>query len=265
MPECQNVQRLLDAFIDNELSSSEAAVVQQHLEDCSQCASLLEDLLALKEALRELPQEKAPPQLRARVLESLEKESRGRVRTRLGLRLWPLGVGAAAAALVVLALFWRVGFLPLEKPMYSSMLADHRNTLSESAETDMMSEDPKALWRWMNERSPFPIPSSLVSKSKLSLVGGRVAKMNGDDMVSVRYVESGMDISLHAMKGQASIPSTAHKMMVKGMPLYVDSYKGYNVVLWKEGGLLVCAMSELKRDSLIDMIVETYPAKPLEV
>jgi anti-sigma factor RsiW len=264
MQECQSVQRLLDAFIDNEVCSSEAALVQQHIEDCSECASLLEDLLALKKTLRELPQDKPSPALKARVLERLDKEAKGRIPAWLGFRPWPLAVGAAAA-LIVLAVIWQGGFVKFSEPMYPLMLADHHHVLSSKAETDMMSEDPEALWKWMNERSPFPIPSSLVSRSKLSLVGGRVAKMKGEDMVSIHYMHAEKQVSLHAMKSQAPMPSSAKKMMVKGMPLFVDRYEGYNVVMWKEGGLLVCAVSDLQKDSLIDMIVEAHPGKPLEV
>lgn len=265
MQECEDIQRLLDAFVDDELLSSEVAAVQRHLDSCPTCARLLEDLLSLKQRLRELPGDEPPAHLRARVLERLEAEG-GEPRTFLKGRLgWSLSLGAAAAALVVVAVVWGGKALGPKEPMYSSLVTDHRHKLSPSEPGDMMSKDPKALAKWLNGHASFSIPETLVARQKFHLMGGRVTKMDGKEMVSIRYEVSKKPTSLHVMGGDAPMPPTAKKEMVKGMPLYVDRHRGYNIVMWKEGGLLVCAVSALRKDSLLEMIADSQPGKPLEI
>jgi anti-sigma factor RsiW len=264
MQDCQNVEWLLDAYIDNELLSSEVAAVQKHLESCSKCSAHLNDLLALKEGLRELSKERSSPHLRARILGQFESEKRGRLAAWVGLRWRPLAVGALAT-LVVLAAFLGPQLLLPDQPMYSSILLDHSHQLSPDEPTDMMSKDPEALWRWLNRRASFKVPPSLVSRSKFDLVGGRVMKKNNEEVVSIRYEVSDTKATFHVMESQVEMPASAQKQMVEGIPIFIDRYRGYNIVMWEEGGLLVCAVSALNEDSLLAMIIDAHPDKPMEI
>ena len=265
MRECEDTQILLDAFVDDELLSSEVATVQRHLDSCPTCAGLLEDLLVMKQGLKELPRDELPAHLKARVLERLEGEGREPKSLFKGRFGWSLGLGAAAAALVVVAVVWGGKALGPKEPMYSSLVTDHQHKLSPTASSDMMSKDPKALANWLNGHASFSIPETLVARQKFELMGGRVTKMNGEEMVSIRYEVSKESTTLHVMGASYPMPRTAKKEMVKGMPLYVDRHGGYNIVMWKEGGLLVCAVSALRKDSLLEMIADTQPGKPLEI
>lgn len=264
MQDCKSVQRLFDAYIDNELLSSEVATVQGHLEACTNCSALLDELLALKEGLGSLPREKAPPHLKARILKQLEEERKGRPALGRGLRWRPLAVGALAAAVLLVAFLGHKLIFPYE-PMYSTILMDHYHQLSPAAKTDMMSKDPGALWTWLNQHAPFHVPSSLVMRKKLTLVGGRVAKMNGEEIVSIRYEASDEKATFHVMERQVRMPSSAKKEMVEGTPIFIDSYRGYNIVMWKEGGLQICAVSALSKDSLVAMVIDAHPLKPMKI
>ncbi len=264
MEECRSVQWLMDAFIDNELLSSEAAVVQRHVESCPSCSALLEDLIAIKNSLRELPHERPSPELKTSILGRLEEEEQRRPAFWRRRPLLSLSL-AASAAVVALAVFWAAGALRLDEPMYSSMVADHQRVLSPASTTDMMTHDPEALWHWLNQQSSFAIPSSLVFRKSMDLIGGRITTMDGDKVVSIRYRQDNRNASFHIMERHTSMPSSAKKKMVKGMFLFVDKYRGYNIVMWKEGGFLVCAVSDLQQASLFEMIVESSPERGLEV
>lgn len=266
MAECQNIQRLLDAFIDNELASSEAAAVQSHIESCASCSTQLEDLLSLKRVLQEMPRPEVPPGLEHRVQRIAEEARSTRPRAWSARRWWLLSAGAAtAAALVLLVVLGKGGLSSASKPMYASMIEDHRHLLSKSSKMDMMSDDREALWNWLRGKVSFSVPSSLVYRAELSLEGGRVIKEKGEETVSIKYKWEGQRTSLYAMKDGPPMPAGAEKIMVKGKPLYFDRYEGHNVMMWEEEGLFVCAVSTLARDKLIKMLMEVQAGRPLEV
>ena len=264
MSRCCDIQELLDAFADNELLSSEAAVVLRHLEACSSCKALLEDVLTLKRTIRDLPRPSVPPGLGARVLRELKRGMSPSPKKRSQLRRWSFAVGVATMLVAVVVAWWS-GFFLIGHPMYSSMVADHRRPLSPEAPTDILTDDGEALGRWLRGHASFPVPSSLISRTKLTLVGGRVLRIGGEEIASVRYRGEGEQASLYVMKAHNSVPVSARRLMVGGVPLFIDSYGSYNIVMWHEGGVLVCAVSTLGRDSMVELVLEAHTERSLKV
>lgn len=60
---CQSVFELLDAYLDTELSTEEAAAVEAHLAECGDCSERLRQLKSLVEKLNQLPQVPMPRDL----------------------------------------------------------------------------------------------------------------------------------------------------------------------------------------------------------
>ncbi len=61
------------------------------------------------------------------------------------------------------------------------------------------------------------------------------------------------------------MPASSRKRMFKGRALFIDTYKGYNVFMWHEGGLLVCAVTALDSKEIMDMLFEDISEGPLKV
>jgi anti-sigma factor RsiW len=60
---CQSVFELLDAYLDTELSTEEAAAVEAHLAECGDCSERLRELKSLVEKLNHLPEVPMPRDL----------------------------------------------------------------------------------------------------------------------------------------------------------------------------------------------------------
>lgn len=88
---CDEMVELISAHIDGELSPAEQQVLEQHLNQCSQCSSLQQRLLHMEKGFAQIPQQ-AAPRLR-------------RVTARRSPWAW-WGLAAAAAALLLLV--WRI-------------------------------------------------------------------------------------------------------------------------------------------------------------
>src|SRR4051794_36180272 len=69
---CDDVQGLLDPYVDGELDAAHALEVERHLPACPRCSADLAHLQGLRKALRrDLAYHRAPDELRARVMASL--------------------------------------------------------------------------------------------------------------------------------------------------------------------------------------------------
>jgi mycothiol system anti-sigma-R factor len=127
--ECTDAAKLLQPYIDGELSKEEHERVARHLESCNGCRSAVREQHWVRTILQSLERERAPQALRARILlgldeidaERTEAMTRGSVEQGLGRRVLRkmrdlarggmimIPAGAVAVALFVAA---RQGLLP---------------------------------------------------------------------------------------------------------------------------------------------------------
>src|SRR5271170_3254691 len=90
---CADSEHRLHAYFDGELDALDAAAFESHLETCAECRTALEGLKTLRSALRaELPDERAPAALAARINAALDRETTALAGAAGGARLargWP--------------------------------------------------------------------------------------------------------------------------------------------------------------------------------
>ena len=106
MKSCEEIQRSLSEYMDGELSPELESQVQQHLEQCSGCREMANDLIALKEAATDLAH---PP---AGVEAPDAAKGWAELSAKLGedpipgpqQRTWPYLAAAALAAALLVAL-----------------------------------------------------------------------------------------------------------------------------------------------------------------
>ena len=113
--DCREARNLLSDYQDGAVDAATAAGLAAHLRGCGECAGADASLLAVREVLRDLPPDPAPPELLARVLAAVEAEGRnarpdaisggaGAIRSFLSRFRVPLE--AAAAVLLFASVYW---------------------------------------------------------------------------------------------------------------------------------------------------------------
>ena len=113
--DCIRARNLLSEYQDGTLDAAVAAALAAHLRGCGECASRVGSLVAVRELLRGLPPDPAPPELLARVLAAVEAEDRyarsgsapgGAEGTRPFLSRLRIPLEAAAVVLLFASVYW---------------------------------------------------------------------------------------------------------------------------------------------------------------
>jgi anti-sigma factor RsiW len=200
---CETTLRLLDAYVDAELDSAEAAALETHLSGCAACREQHLAIRALKTSVRaKAHYYRAPVSLRAAVAAELG----GREPRRPGRFLWPgrlaqavaAGVGAVpgwltqtVAAGVMAVLAAAITFQLAVPSAYDKTAADvissHARSLIARQIVDVVSSDQHTVKPWFNGRLDFTPPVKDTAAEGFPLVGGRIDYVNERQVAALVY------------------------------------------------------------------------------
>lgn len=141
---CEQMNELLSAWLDGELSETERRQMQAHLEQCAQCRALFEQLQALHTSFSDLEEIPAPEGFAQRVMEQVEKETNPKV-VPLFRRPQMRSFAALAACAVLFVGFGRVALNGKAEegaaPEAANFAADYA-AAPESAAVEYSMEEP---------------------------------------------------------------------------------------------------------------------------
>jgi hypothetical protein len=111
------------AFLDGELSADEAKAVSAHIEHCTECSALADELRATSQSLARWEVERMPPRLEASIRELAAKTGNGYASAGPRAirasrwnprhwRFWAIGSGSAVAAMLIFAVFLSTSHRP---------------------------------------------------------------------------------------------------------------------------------------------------------
>lgn len=127
---CAKSKKLIQLYMDNELSPRESLEVQQHLEACAPCTTLLDYFIRQDDVLRTIA--KATPSDNARLREGVRAALRDPHRSlpMISRRVWwrrPALWRAAAVVVVAVtaAFFFLRGSTPFNDKVYADAVRDH--------------------------------------------------------------------------------------------------------------------------------------------
>jgi anti-sigma factor (TIGR02949 family) len=175
---CDAARPLLESYLDGELDRAAVDELETHLATCSACRAQLADLEQLRGAVRGIPRERAPAELRARLESIGESPSMDAPRTSATGTWWKL---AAAVMLGVFlgagAMHWN-GVSPEARGpralLARDLLASHLRALAAQSPVDVVSEDRHTVKPWfagkIGESPPVVDPKS----PDFPLLGGRI-------------------------------------------------------------------------------------------
>ncbi len=259
-PDCAEMQLLIQADVDGELTPAEAARVGAHLEGCPGCAEAQAELSTLSKRLRrEMPFYPASESLHAAVRAQVAAvagpaeavataqgatKAQGpwwsrRPRPRLGGRV-SFGAGFALAAGLAFALV-----LPLEGGgLADAVIAGHIRALQPGHLLDVVSTDQHTVKPWFDGRLDYAPPVKDLKADGFPLVGGRLDYLAGRPVAVLVYQRRQHVIELFLW------PDRGHF----GHGLAEGSLNGYNFLRWGGDVMAFWAVSDVNAGELADFV-----------
>jgi anti-sigma factor RsiW len=245
---CGKIHKTLLESSNLEILTAELAQAKEHLCECAACREFLQQHEALRRFLKErLGGEEAPASVREEVLIAI---ARYRMTGANVSRVWVSNFAryAVAAALLLAIALLIVYFIPPFKPnqhkqsIAAELINDHiRYRLSAQA-VEEATTDPAALSQWFNGRLDFVAQIPLLAGFELA--GGRLCYLFDRRLALAFYQKPDQWVSLFISRGEGIDLSAMEKIGVSGKVLCRGDGKGYQVVAWKEKGLLYALVSD---------------------
>jgi len=246
-PESPRVQ----TYFDGEVDAITAADIEHHIESCTDCRALLQDLERTRTALRrDLPDYRASPALRARVSAMLDQESSGRAAQRKApvrakwrtQSFWMgaasgLGASAIAAALVLFLL------APLlSNPLIDDVVGAHMRSLMPAHLIDVASTDKHTVKPWFAGHTDVSPVVADFAEQGYRLIGGRADYLDHQRAAVVIYQHGAHVINVFSWKADRRyLPKSSTR-------------SGYHLLFWKAGDLEYCAVSDTGWDELQGLV-----------
>jgi anti-sigma factor RsiW len=236
---CDEAEILVHALIDGELDAGHAREVEDHVANCPRCASQLAAYREMRRAIAGADLNYvAPPSLRRRIdaaMPAAPAPSRRAV-----LRGFAMGSAVSAiAASGVVAIVLRSDD---EARIKSEIVSAHLRSLQAGHLTDVLSTDQHTVKPWFNGKLDVAPPVIDLTAQGFTLIGGRLDYVDARAVGAIVYRRRLHVINLFVTQ----TASTEHR------PSKTETFQGFNIRSWSDGGLNYWAVSDLAPDELAE-------------
>jgi anti-sigma factor RsiW len=226
---CPEVDRVLDAYSDDELGATEAADVSAHLDVCPPCRQRVAARASLGRLIRRVPYYTAPDRVRVAVANT-RRPARVSPRVLAWAAMVTLAVSLGSGTMIRMVRVHRVA--ATTTAVAQDVVASHVRALMGTHLLDVRSTDQHTVKPWFLTPLGFP------------LVGGRLDDLAGRPVAALVYQRRQHPINVFvwpaADSGEALTDARA--------------LRGFQVRHWTRGGMAFWAVSDLN-DTELDQFV----------
>jgi anti-sigma factor RsiW len=241
---CIDVRKLLNGYIDLELSTEQSEMIESHLQSCKQCSEQYIQLENLCSVTKKSRQYSAPYSLKQQISlslqesgEDIESDSEKQLRQpKLHVQHW-FRYGVPSLMLGVVFGFG-LYFMALtgyqNDNAVQSVVAAHVRSQYVDHLVDIASSDRHTVKPWFNGKLDFSPPVKDYTKEGFPLIGGRLDYLFDRPVAALlyRHRQHVINLFVRPMSGQENKRTEIN-------------HQGYNILRWTEAGLEYWAISDL--------------------
>ena len=241
----------VQAYFDGEVDAVSAADIERHSEHCAECRALLQDLEQTRTAIRrDLTLDRAPPELRARIMRALDQETavktprpsgwgRSTWRTR---SFWVGALGGIGGTAVAATLAVFLLSPSLTTPLLDDLVTAHLRSLMPSHLIDVVSTDQHTVKPWFAGHTDVSPVVADFAQQGYRLMGGRADYLDHQRSAVVVYQHGPHVINVFSWAAsQRALPKNTTR-------------NGYHMAFWKAGDVEYCAVSDTGWDELLGLV-----------
>jgi anti-sigma factor (TIGR02949 family) len=236
----------VQAYFDREVDAVSAAEIERHVEHCSACRELLQDLEKVRSALRSgINYAAAPPALRAQILQALDRDTDRPAPQPRVFRVREFRIGAfsgiGGAAIAATIAFFLV--LPsLVSPLSNEIVSAHVRSLMPAHLIDVVSTDKHTVKPWFAGHADVSPAVADFESQGYRLIGGRADYLDHQRSAVVVYQHGAHVINVFTWAASGTrLPSNTTR-------------SGYHLAFWQQGDIQYCAVSDTGWDELLGLV-----------
>jgi anti-sigma factor RsiW len=236
---CDEADVLVHALIDGELDAGHAREVEDHIATCPRCAKQLAAYREMSKAIAGADLSyKAPASLRRRIEATLPE---ARMPNRRAV-LRGFAMGSAVSAIAASGIVAVVLRSDDEARIKSEVVSAHLRSLQAGHLTDVLSTDQHTVKPWFNGRLDVAPPVIDLTAQGFTLIGGRLDYVDARAVGAIVYRRRLHVINLFVTQ----TASAEHRAAT------TETFQGFNIRSWSDGGLNFWAVSDLASDELAE-------------
>jgi len=251
LSKCDDIRGRLTLYLDDELQGTERAAVEAHLSECDACRAIFSRELEFLNTVRGGGQlYVAPPELRAKVQQSLRPRRSSRVN-------WMVAAAAVLLVLLLPVVAWRIvkrADKPEKGPAGSfALLAaeTHLRHVRGQLPLEVESTSPQDISSWfvnkVNFRVKLPNYQESSGQEKLYVLeGARLVGFQNDYAAYVAYQMKERPISLVITSASLVEPTGGEEIPAGGLKFHYNAIDGLKVLTWSDRGLTYALVSDLE-------------------
>jgi len=238
---CDEAEILLHALIDGELNAGHAREVEAHIAACPACAGKLAGYRQMSRQIADADLRfTAPAGLRLRIEAALPQPQIQAPSRRAVLR--GFAMGSAVSAIAATGLVAIVLRSDDEARIKSEIVSAHLRSLQAGHLTDVLSTDQHTVKPWFNGKLDVAPPVIDLTAQGFTLIGGRLDYVDARAIGAIVYRRRLHVINLFVTQTASTEPRAAK----------TETFQGFNIRSWSEGGLNYWAVSDLAADELAE-------------
>jgi len=250
--QCNDINALLNPYIDGEMTLSETRTLESHVKNCRQCSAKLNEHVALQAAIHNIGEQKVPNKLRKNIdaqLDLFTEDSRSDSK-----RSWwlPTAIGMTLSSAITAAMVLLFVSAPAQRSLESQFINAHINSLMVNHLNDVVSDDKHTVKPWFSGKIPFsPSVHSDLGIKDLKLQGGRLDYINEKQTASIIYKVRSHVINVFIQKQELEHDTTG---------IEITHNTGFNIASWNKRGLAYRAVTDLNKNE-IQQFSKAYAAQ----
>ena len=239
---CHEVERLLDAYVDNELERGESVEIGRHLETCAMCWQRLNRRESLGRLVRGAPYYTAPDRLRAAVGgATMRAPSLFTPRLLAWAACVTMAVALGSGAVVRTVRSKRA--VEATTSVAEDVVSSHVRALMGDHLVDVRSSDQHTVKPWFLGKLEFSPPVEDLAAIGFPLVGGRLDYIAARPVAALIYQRRQHAINMFIWPASDGTPPTDAR-----------SIRGFQVRHWIVNGMSFWAVSDLNNLELDDFV-----------